>query len=167
MKKNRKKEQGGFRTGKCLVLCSVVLTAILLHLVSPLTYAATSFSVTNLTANNPVTAGYTRFGNIQLNDAGQAVFTGVNPSIADSQGRPRVDVFFWDGTTLRNITANIPGFVVSGGSINLNQKGQIVFVGFTDFFFFRNFPFFYNGTSFKTWQTACRLLLEQMSSARL
>jgi len=95
----------------------VLLTVSFLHISSSTSSAATSFNVVNLTANNPVTAGYTQFGNIQLNDAGQAVFAGVNPSITDPQGHPRTDVFFWDGTMLKNITANIPGFVVFGGSI--------------------------------------------------
>src|SRR6266508_3855171 len=132
---------------KLLVLRLAFLTFISLQFFSSFSLAATSFTVANLTANNPVTAGYTRFGNIQLNDAGQAVFPGVKPTVTDPEGHPRTDVFFWDGTTLKNITADIPGFVVFGGNINLNQKGQIVFIASTNFDFFRNFPFFYNGTS--------------------
>jgi hypothetical protein len=94
----------------------ILLTVSYLQIFSSIVLAVTSFNVINLTAGNSVTAGYTRFSFIQLNDAGQAAFSGVNPSITDSQGRPRTDVFFWDGSTLKNITANIPGFVVFSGS---------------------------------------------------
>jgi hypothetical protein len=147
MKDNRGKEQVGFRKGTSLLFSSVLLTSIFLQIVSSLSQAATSFTITNLTANNPVTAGYTRFGNIQLNDAGQAVFPGVNPTITDSQGHPRTDVFFWDGTTLKNVTGNIPGFVVAGPGPYLNKNGQIAFLGDMNFDLGRTKPFFYNGTS--------------------
>src|SRR5262245_7367596 len=125
----------------------VFLTLLFLGVSLSTSPAATSFNGVSLTAGQSDPAGYTRFSSIQLNDAGQAVFAGVNPSIADPQGRPRTDVFFWDGATSKNITAKIPGFVVFGGSINLNQSGQIVFIASTNFDFSRNFPFFYNGTS--------------------
>jgi hypothetical protein len=147
MKENRRKERVGFRKGTSLLFCSVLLTSIFLQFVSSLSQAATSLTITNLTANNPVMAGYTRFGNIQLNDAGQAVFTGVNPSIADSQGHLRADVFFWDGTTLKNLTKDIPGFVAGAPGPYLNKNGQIVFTGVTNFGGGPSKPYFYNGTS--------------------
>src|SRR5262245_12937012 len=123
-----------------------LLTVSCLHIFPSIVLAATSFKVRNLTSNNPVTAGYTQFSNIQLNDAGQAVFTGVNPSITDPEGHPRRDVFFWNGTTLQNVTVNIPGFVASNQP-NLNNNGQVAFTGSTNFNGFESLPFFYNGTS--------------------
>src|SRR5262245_33043655 len=116
-------------------LLLVSLTILYLATSRSTSPAATSCNVVNLTAGPSLTPGYTRFSSIQLNDAGQAVFAGVNPNITDPEGHARTDVFFWNGTTLQNITANIPGFVVSGGSISLNQKGQIVFIASTNFDF--------------------------------
>lgn len=136
----------GGRTRSLFLFIALAISSIF----SSISLAAASFNASNLTANNSVTAGYARFGNLQLNDAGQAAFTGVNPTITDSQGHPRVDVFFWDGATLKNLTKDISGFVAGGfgasfPSLHLNQKGQIVFIGADSFGFGPSLPYFYNG----------------------
>ena len=116
-----------------------LLTASSLQIFASVLCAATSFNVVNLTAGKSASAGYTRFSTMQLNDKGQAAFSGVNPTTG------RTDVFFWDGTNLNNITKNIPGFVVRA-DIKLNAIGQLVFTGSTNFNGFESLPFFYDGT---------------------
>jgi len=58
----------------------------------------------------------------------------------DPPGHRPVDVFFWDGTKLKNITQEITGFAPSASSnqLLLNQKGQVAFVGAQAFRFSRD-----------------------------
>ena len=56
------------------VVFFLALTISSLHGLHSFSLAATSFNATNLTASNPATTGYVRFGDLQLNDAGQAAF---------------------------------------------------------------------------------------------
>ena len=106
--------------------CLALRAFVSLQGYAPCTLAATSFNITNLTASNPATAGYNRFSEIRLNNAGHVAFIGSDPTAG------RSDVFLWDGAVMKNITKNAAEFAGFTGAVFLvlNQKGQIAFVGF-------------------------------------
>ncbi|MBI2998261.1 MAG: choice-of-anchor D domain-containing protein [Deltaproteobacteria bacterium] len=105
---------------------------------------AASFDAINLTQGSPAATGYNTFRDVHLNNAGQAAFIGSNPTLS------RSDVFFWDGSALKNITKDDPEFASFGianpSNLKLNQNGHLVFIGWAGLSFH---VFLYDGVSLK------------------